>query len=479
MQATIAARIDRLDPKAKRTLGAAAVIGSRFGLDLLTSLGVEPAVADLVGRRTHRSGQVYRPTRVWVPPSTDSCGGLRITAQIRSCRGAPAGWRPQSNHRDPAAADENAALIAEHLEAAGDPHAAYGWHMRAGVWALTRDVAAAWASWQRARQVADALPADDSDRLSIRIAPRAWLCASAFRVHVDISDSLFEELKELCTAAGDKPSLAMGMAGLIAEHLRHGRVREASRLASETMALVESIGKPDLTVGVSLATISTKFLVGEMAEALRWSQTLIELAPVKWNGIHGSPLAVALAYRGTARCALGRAGWRDDFDRALAMTRGADPMSHTAVIAYAYGFATAGGVRLADDAALREIEAALQSAERSSEDYVLGRARFTLGVALAHRASPAERERGLAVLGQVREMCLEGRFYRFSLAAVDIYTALERARCGDRDSAISQMRAAIDDMFHSETTSGTASRRPLFLVETLLERGAAGDLARS
>ena len=92
---------------------------------------------------------------------------------------------------------------------------------------------------------------------------------------------------------------------------------------------------------------------------------------------------------------------------------------------------------------------ALQSAERSSEDYVLGRARFTLGVALAHRASPAERERGLAVLGQVREMCLEGRFYRFSLAAVDIYTALERARCGDRDSAISQMRAAIDDMFHS------------------------------
>ena len=48
LQATIAARIDRLDPKAKRTLSAAAVIGSRFGLDLLTVLGVEPVVADLV-----------------------------------------------------------------------------------------------------------------------------------------------------------------------------------------------------------------------------------------------------------------------------------------------------------------------------------------------------------------------------------------------------------------------------------------------
>jgi len=48
LQATIAARIDRLDPNAKRTLSAAAVIGSRFDLDLLTVLGIEPVVADLV-----------------------------------------------------------------------------------------------------------------------------------------------------------------------------------------------------------------------------------------------------------------------------------------------------------------------------------------------------------------------------------------------------------------------------------------------
>ena len=34
--------------------------------------------------------------------------------------------------RDPDSADENAALIADHLEAAGDLHAAFNWHMRAG-----------------------------------------------------------------------------------------------------------------------------------------------------------------------------------------------------------------------------------------------------------------------------------------------------------------------------------------------------------
>ena len=41
LQATIAARIDRLDPLAKRTLSAAAVLGARFDLDLLAALGVE------------------------------------------------------------------------------------------------------------------------------------------------------------------------------------------------------------------------------------------------------------------------------------------------------------------------------------------------------------------------------------------------------------------------------------------------------
>ena len=271
--------------------------------------------------------------------------------------------------------DENATLVAEHLEAAGDLHAAYGWHMRAGAWATNRDIVAAWASWKRARQVADALPADDPDRLSMRIAARAWLCGNAFRVHADISDSLFEELRELCTAAGDKLSLAIGMTGLMMEHMMHGREREASRLASETMELVESIDDPTLTVTLSRAAISIKSQTGEMAEALRWSQTVIELAdgdPAKGNILFGSPLAMALASRGTARWALGRAGWRDDYDRALAMARGAGPMSHAAVIAYAYGYAIGGGVLLADDTALRDIDKALASIERSSD-----RARIT------------------------------------------------------------------------------------------------------
>ena len=161
-------------------------------------------------------------------------------------------------NRDPGPADENAALIAEHVEAAGDLHAAYDWHMRAATWSSTRDITAARVSWQRARQIADRLPPDDPDRTSMRIAPRTLLCAHAFRVHVDVSGGLFEELRQLCAEAGDKASPVIGMTGLMREHMRHGRVREASRLATETMALVESIGDPTLTVGLSFSPITIK-----------------------------------------------------------------------------------------------------------------------------------------------------------------------------------------------------------------------------
>ena len=78
--------------------------------------------------------------------------------------------------RDPESADQNAALIAEHVEAGGDLPAAYGWRMRAGAWSIRRNIAAARVSWERARQIADALPTDYADRTAMRIAPRTMVC---------------------------------------------------------------------------------------------------------------------------------------------------------------------------------------------------------------------------------------------------------------------------------------------------------------
>jgi predicted ATPase len=163
LHATIAARIDRLDPKAKRTLSAAAVIGSRFGLDLLTALAVEPAVGDLVAAQLIDQVRFTRqPEYAFHHPLI--CA-VAYESQLKSDR-ADVHRRLAAaiEAREPDSADHHAALIAEHLEAAGDLHAAYGWHMRAATWATNRDIAAARLSWERAEKIADALPADDPHR---------------------------------------------------------------------------------------------------------------------------------------------------------------------------------------------------------------------------------------------------------------------------------------------------------------------------
>src|ERR1700758_2582162 len=250
LQAAIGARIDRLDPRAKRTLSAAAVIGSRFSLDLLETLGIDPVLEDLVASelidQIRFTGQpefaFHHPLIRTVAYESQLKSDLaevhrRVAAAIEA--------------RDLAAAEENAALIAEHLQAAGDLRAAYGWHMRAATWANNRDIAAAHLSWERAIQIADALPVDDPARAAMRIAPRSMLCGIAWRVHMNVAGDRFDELRELCTAAGDKASLAIGMAGLVMDHVFQGRLREASQLASEAMTLIESVGDPTLTVGLS------------------------------------------------------------------------------------------------------------------------------------------------------------------------------------------------------------------------------------
>ena len=206
LQATIGARIDRLDPKAKRTLSAAAVIGSRFSLDLLETLGIDPVLEDLV--RAELVDQVRFTPRVEYAFRHPLIRVVTYESQLKSDR-AQLHRRLAAaiEARDPQSVDDNAALIAEHLEAAGDLHDAFGWHMRAATWARDRDIAAARLSWERARKIADALSVEDPNRAAMRIAPRTMLCATAFRVH-EHAGATFDELRDLCAAAGSRDSMA-------------------------------------------------------------------------------------------------------------------------------------------------------------------------------------------------------------------------------------------------------------------------------
>jgi class 3 adenylate cyclase len=481
LQATIAARIDRLDPAAKRTLGAAAVIGSRFSQGVLEKLGVDSALEDLLrGQLIDQIRFTRQPEYVFHHPLIRT---VAYESQLKSDR-AELHRRVAAaiETRDPAAAEENAALIAEHLEAAGDLHAAYGWHMRAATWATNRDINAARLGWERARTIADALPAEDPNQAAMRIAPRTMLCGIAWHVHMDVAGDRFEELRELCGAAGDKASLAIGMAGLVVDHSFQGRTREASQLASEHMALIESIGDPALLVALSFAAIHTKGLSVEFGDVLRWSQRVIDLAggdPLKGNFIFGSPLALAFAQRAEARWCLGRPGWCDDMRRGLAMARGADPLSYATVVTYVYLSGIPLGVLAADDRAVRESQDALRVANRSGDDFAVAIAQMTLGVALVQGPTDAERERGQKLLAEVRDVFLRQGYLLGELPLVNVYLAREMARRGDRAEAISMMRAAVDHLFREGQLVEWGIPATGVLVETLLDRGTEPDAAEA
>jgi class 3 adenylate cyclase len=481
VQATIAARIDRLNPGAKRTLCAAAVIGSRFSRELLETLGIQPILEDLVVAELVDQVRFTRgPEYVFHHPLIRT---VAYESQLKSDR-AELHRRVAAaiESGDPAAVEENAALIAEHLEAAGDLHAAYGWHMRAATWATNRDIGAARLSWERARRIADALPAEDKDRAAMRIAPRTMLCGSAWRVHVNVAGDRFDELRELCTAAGDKASLAIGMEGLVMDHAFQDRIREASQLASEAMALIDSIGDPTLTVGLSVPLLYAKMESAEYSDMLRWSQRVIDLAdgdPSKGNFIFGSPLALAFAQRAIARWWLGRPGWRDDLAHGLAMARSADLMSYATVVCWVYSTGIQLGVLAADDRAVCEIEDALRIAERSSDDWALALARMALGVALVHRQMPAERDRGQKLLAEVIEVFLRWEYVLGVVPIVSVYSAREKARRGDRDEAIPLIRDAVDHLFRQGQLLGWGVPATGVLVETLLDRGTDGDVAEA
>ncbi|BBY81902.1 AAA family ATPase [Mycolicibacterium pulveris] len=481
VQAAIEARIDRMSPSSRRTLSAASVIGARFGLDLLTALQVDAAVDELLAAEL-----IDRVRFAASPEYTFRHPLIRAVAyesQLKTTR-AELHRRVAAviEASAPAAADENAALIAEHLEAADELHAAYQWHMRAATWAVPRDIAAARQSWERAGAIADALPADEPDRTAMRIAPRTMLCGIAWRLHANVAEEHIEELRELCADAGDKASLAIGTAGLVLDRAFQGRIKEASRLASEAWALIDSLHDATLTVGLSFPVIYPKGHGGAWLEVLQWSQRAIDLAdgdPSMGNFLFGSPLAIAFTTRAFSRYCMGLPGWFEDLRQGLALARSADPFAYATTVAYVYFPGIPLGVLAAHDRAMGEVEEALRIAERTGDNMALAFDRVILGLALAHRDTDAERNRGQELLAEIGKVFQRDEHSLSELRLLNAYLARERARCGDHDAALALVRAAIDELVREGQLLSWGIPATGVLVETLLDRAGEGDFTEA
>jgi hypothetical protein len=191
------------------------------------------------------------------------------------------------------------------------------------------------------------------------------------------------------------------------------------------------------------------------------------------NLIVGSPLALALVMRASARCALGISGWREDFDNAIALARKNDKFTFCAVVMFKY-IATQSWALLPDEDALRDTAEALEIAEQFGDDFTLTNAEFTRGLILVRRED-ADRKLGFELLDRVRRVALEHRNLIVAAWCADIDFATEKNRVGDYDGAIGLCRAVLDN----EIRCGEMTNRgwcTTVLVEALLNRGRDGDV---
>jgi hypothetical protein len=101
---------------------------------------------------------------------------------------------------------------------------------------------------------------------------------------------------------------------------------------------------------------------------------------------------------------------------------------------------------------------------------------MTLGLALVRRHTAPERDHGQKLLAEVSDVLLRQGQHLADLPIVNVYLGRERARRGDRDDAIPLIRATTDHLFHEGQLLMWGVPATGVLVETLLDRGADGDV---
>jgi adenylate cyclase len=476
VQAIISARIDRLTATAKRTLHAAAVIGAQFDTELLeclldsTDLAplTEAELVEQVAATPHATYAFCHPLIQAVAYESQLKAGRselhrRVAAVMQRTHGGFTG--------------QEAAIVATQYAAAGDLRDAFDWHMQAATWYGARDIRAARESWQLALRVADQLPGDDPDRLAMRIGPRALLCGSAFQVGGTPADTGFDELRELTAAAGDKKSLAVGMAGHLTTLTFNAHYRKAAAMASEFATLVESIGDPAMTVGLFYAAAQAKWEAGEATESLQLAQRVIGVAdgdPTMGDFVIGSPLAWAITLKGAAGMFLGRRGWRHDLEAGIALAQSFDATTRLLAQLYKYAAATENSALLPNAQDVAQAAESLEIAQRSGDNTAVAYALMNQATALIHNDSEGA-SAGLEFLAKAREMFVDEQLTVTLRRMSNIEVARERARSGDLGGAIDLATTVLAEQFD---TGEMIFRGPAttVLVEALLSRGSTADI---
>jgi adenylate cyclase len=474
VQAAIEARIDRLDGSAKRTLNAASVIGARFGAELLAALGIDAVVDELLSAElidqvgfTPSAEYAFRHPLIRAVAYESQLSVNREQTHRTLAAAIEA--------RDRSAADENAALIATHLEAAGELAESCRWHLRAAEWLRPRDISAARAQWEDARRIADELPDDHDEVISLRIAPRTMLMSTTLYAGSDADiDERYREFRDLTTQTGDLTSLGIATAGLIFSlAVNDNRVTEAAALASELEDVVSHIDCDSETRSIILNAVAfVRFANCEFDAALKVIGAIHALS----TDVPADELTSANALLGVietcaGRYEQGRRRLREELEQAHAL----QSVHYMSILMYSV-VTTALGVDQADEK-LDHVREALPRAESFGAISGIIISQLACGKVLL-RAGDAAYEEAIDVLHKARANIQKHKSLTIALPVVDADLAIDAARHGRIDEAIDELRStfALHIDGGSRVFVGCAGEA---LVGLLIERGSTNDLTEA
>ncbi|MCV7366634.1 adenylyl cyclase [Mycolicibacterium duvalii] len=473
VQAVLAARIDRLEPATKSVLIAAAVIGNRFDVDALQMLTPPDALsgqlAELVATElidqtefVPRQRYCFRHPLVRAVAYESQMGRDRARAH-RRLAGAIEARGDQ---------DENAALIASHLEAAGELVPACRWHLRAAEWLRMRDMSAARHQWETAMRVADRLPGCD-EAIALRIAPRTMLVSTELFVGADPeNEQRLLELRELTTRADDPRSLALALAGRVVTFIvNSNRVSEAIPLAAELTDLVDRLGPiPTDELEILYSALAFAHLAGcEFDAALEVTGRSIALE------LQHPSIDRAVAYAIAGLCEV----CRGDHDRgidhlrlATELARAMSPVSYSTVSLY-WGMLAVMGLHVAEDL-VDDMRAWLARAESFGDRFGIIAAQWTYATLLIQTGNPCCAQ-AFDLLRRAEVGITTHNLQSFALAITGTQLAREAARAGHRDEAIDSIRALVT--LHTRDAPLLHLLCPAeTLCELLIDRGRPADL---
>jgi adenylate cyclase len=257
--ALLAARIDRLPARDKLVLQTGAVIGRTFSEPVLRRVTDLPEAELGAALGSLRSAEFLHEEavhpaaeyRFWHPLTQEVAYGSLLGDRRRRLHAAVA---EAIAELEADRADERAALLAQHWEAAGEAFEAARWNSRDALRSFVRDIPEARRRWQAVIRLLDGV-AESDETLDLGVIARNWLVRIAFRLggDPDASEALADEARALAERREDPVGRAVAVyaKGFLLFGL--GRLDPALGLLDEAMHRFDEIGDPELRATRTIA----------------------------------------------------------------------------------------------------------------------------------------------------------------------------------------------------------------------------------